>query len=311
LKNNPDKSVLYTVGGLAAILLWSSTIGLVRSMAEKIGYFTSAGLMYACAGVLGLAVIARRPGGFALIRAMSAKYLFGCGALCVLYMVALAVAVGTAVDRWQVVEVGIINYLWPGLTLVFSIPLLGKKCKPWLGIGVAIAFAGVIVAMGHTGGLSWSGFTAHLCANALPYGSALAAAVSWALFSNLSRRWAGDSKGVAMPLFMLFAGIILLCLRIIFREQSQWSPRVGLELGYMILGPTLLAYSMWDFAMRRGNLVLVVTCSYFTPLLSTIITCIYLDIPMGKSLWAGCAMVVAGAALCKLSIYEKELPKAE
>jgi len=304
LKESPRYSFLFTAAGMLAVVLWATTIGLARSLAEKLGYFTAAGLMYLGAAALGFAWLACSRKRMRQLRELPAKYLFGCGGLCVLYMVALAVAVGRARGRPQVVEVGIINYLWPGLTLAFSIPLLNKKAKGALPLGIAIAFAGVVLASGGQD-LSLSGFLDNLRANRLPYACAFVAAVSWALYSNLSRRWAGGNAGGSMPVFMLVAGALLLAAGFVAGESPQWSRTVGMELAYMIALPTCLAYNLWDAGVRRGNIILVASFSYLTPLLSTLATVLYLRVAAGGRLWLACALVVAGAIICKLSVAER------
>ena len=63
--------------------------------------------------------------------------------------------------------------------------------------------------------------------------------------------------------------------------------------------------------MRRGDAVLVAAASYFTPLLSTIFTCLYLGVRVGPRLWVGCLLVLGGAVLCKLSVRPQPAPPAE
>ena len=49
-------------------------------------------------------------------------------------------------------------------------------------------------------------------------------------------------------------------------EPAGWSyGAVGEATG--LAAVTGLAYALWDVAMRKGNLLLVAACSYFTPLL--------------------------------------------
>lgn len=77
-----------------------------------------------------------------------------------------------------------------------------------------------------------------------------------------------------------------------------------LELVYMMIFPTALGYVFWDEAMRKGRIILVASLSYLTPLLSAIIATTYLGVRAGWNLWIGCILVVAGAAVCKLSVKE-------
>ncbi|MBN2309288.1 MAG: EamA family transporter, partial [Candidatus Hydrogenedentes bacterium] len=124
----------------------------------------------------------------------------------------------------------------------------------------------------------------------------------WSLYSNLTRRWGGGVDVAAVPLFMVATAVVLAGVRCFVHEDSQWSARALAELAYMAVFPTFLAYAFWDVAMRRGNVLLVAVASYFTPLLSTTITCGYLGVGAGVAIWAACALIIAGAIVCRRSI---------
>jgi len=66
-----------------------------------------------------------------------------------------------------------------------------------------------------------------------------------------------------------------------------------------------LAYILWDLAMRKGDIVFVAACSYFTPFFSTLLSCIYLQVSAGLTLWLGCGLIVAGSLLSWASVSEK------
>jgi len=88
-----------------------------------------------------------------------------------------------------------------------------------------------------------------------------------------------------------------------------WSVRAGGE-ALALAGITVLAYTLWDVAMRKGNLLLVAACSYFTPLLSTLVSCAYLGVRPGWRLWAGCLALVLGSLLTWRSVFARS-PKGE
>jgi drug/metabolite transporter (DMT)-like permease len=237
------------------------------------------------------------------MRGLPPRYLVICGGLFVLYIVGLYIAVGMAETRTQVLAVGLINYLWPGLSLAFSLPLLGKRGKLGLPAGILIALAGVWLATSGTNGIRLDALFMDP-SSWLPYGLALGAAVCWALYSNLSRRLAGGSEGGAVPLFLLASGFLLGVLRLVSVETSTWGLRAGLELAYVSLLPGMLAYVLWDIAVRKGEIILVASLSYLTPLLSTLISALVLRITPSPAVWLGAALVFAGAILCKFSIVE-------
>lgn len=293
-----------TVQGIFALLFWGSTIAFSRSLAEKLGTLTSASSIFLLAGGFSCTylVISRR---LQAILHVSRAYLFGCGALFVIYMASLYLAIGTASNRLQVLEVGLVNYLWPSLTLVMAAPILGKKAHVTLIPGCLLASGGVILAAAQSG-VSWETFVGNLASNWSPYMLAFAAAVCWALYSNLTRRWARDAESGAVPLFLLASGLVLVGLHVLFPERTQWTNQSMLELAYMAAFPTILAYAFWDAAMRRGNAILVASISYVTPLLSIVIGSAYLGVGTGWNLWAGCLLIVAGSVTCKLSVEEDD-----
>ncbi len=299
--------------GLAAIVLWSTTIAFSRSLTEQLGTLTAAALIYTIAGLIGLLYTAVRPGAFQKLLHLPRLYLLGCGALFVVYMAALYLAVGLAADRVQVLIVGLINYLWPALSLVFSIPILGQRARPFLPLGILLALAGIGLATtsgspvsiqallrGPSGGILPDVPPSGL----LPYGFALAAAICWGLYSNLSRRWAAENDGSAVPLFLLASGLLLGILRAFTPEISHWSPASAAQLAYMSIFPGMLAYILWDIAVRKGEIILVESLSYLTPLLSTLFSTLILSVRPGFPVWIGAILVIIGAIICKASIVE-------
>lgn len=290
---------LNTLAGLAALAFWSCTAAFSRSLTERLGTFTAAFAVYFGAGLLSLLLCAARPGRFRAMFELPRRYLGICGALFSLYMLVFYAALGWASDRPAAAAATIINYLWPALTLVFSIPILGQRARWTLWPGIALALCGIALALWQGG--AQAGSWAHLRANGLPYFCALLAAVSWGLYSNLSKRLAGDAGG-AVPLFMVCAGVLLGAARLCVSEESRWSAAAAGELAMVIVFPATLGYSLWDVGVRGGNLVLLAAASYFIPLAATVMISLYLGVPIGANVWLGCALVMAGAWVCKSSM---------
>jgi drug/metabolite transporter (DMT)-like permease len=288
--------------GVFAILFWSTNIALSRSLAEQVGTMTSAGWLMVCGGVISGLIMFRKAENRAALRALPFSYLAGCGVLFVGNIVFFYLALGLAANRQQLVEVGILNYFWVPLTLLFSVPLLGKRARWMVLPGIVLSLSGVFLTVAQTGSFSWEGFAANLRHHGWPYVFALCTALCWSLYSNLSRRWVGERAGGAVPLFLLASGLAMFALRVFFPEQSAWTPRMAPEFAFLVVFPIIMAYNFWETAMRRGNLVLVASLSYFIPLLSTLITGLYLHVSLGPGILAGCGLVVAGAVLCKWGI---------
>lgn len=288
--------------GVLSIVLWSTTIALSRSLTEQLGTLSAAASIYLLGGAVGCAYLLLGHGRMAALRSLPFGYLLVCGVLFVGYTVCLYLAVGLASGRQQVIEVGIINYLWPSLTLALSVPILHHKPRRALPLGLATATAGVTLAMLQGGAFRWSVLIENLTENCLPYLAALVGAVLWGLYSNLSRRLGGRAGGGAVPVFVLASGVLLAAMRLARPETSHVSARAIAELIFLSAGPCLAAYVCWDIAMRRGRIVLVASLSYLIPLLSTIITCAYLGVAMGLGIWLACFLVIGGAWLCNRSV---------
>ena len=131
-----------TVGGLVAILLWSGTVALARSAAEAVGPVTAAAAACGVGGLLSLGSLAGSGARRRSLGALPRRYLLGCGALFVAYMLLLFLAIGSAADRAQTLTVGLLNYLWPPLTIVLSVVLLGRRANRLLGPGLVLALGG-------------------------------------------------------------------------------------------------------------------------------------------------------------------------
>jgi len=300
----------YSLAGAGAILLWSLTVALARSLSEQLGPVTAATAVYLLGGGIMLARVGLSAPARRQLASLSIRYLLGCGSLFAAYMLCLYLAVGLAADRTQVLAVALVNYLWPALILVFSLVLLGHRARWVLLPGTALALGGVVLAMASGGGATWDGLLATVRTQPAPFLFGLGAAVTWALYSNLTRRWGGTGTGGGVPVFMAGTGLILgvllwgLSAGFGYREVSHWSPRALAELAALSTS-TVLSYAAWDAAMRRGDVVFVVALSYFTPLLATIVAAAYLGVWPGLTLWLGCAFVVAGSLASWQSVRDK------
>jgi len=258
-------SRLDTALGGAAILLWSTTVAVGRSLTEQLGPLTAPAAIFLLGG--GIGIVLRRSGGRQRAApprpAVDPRYLWGCGALFAGYQACLYLALGLAQDRAQVLGVALANYLWPMLTLLLSVSLLRLRARPWLVPGALLAMAGVALAVTEGAPLTWASLRSSLATSGLPYA--------------------------------LGAG------RFLTGEVSRWAGRGVAELGFMALGSSL-AYMFWDRAVRKGDIVLVAAASYLTPLLSSAISALYLGVAPGPRLWLGGVLVVVGAAVCRLSV---------
>ncbi len=295
-------SKLCTAGGALAVVFWSTTLCLVGSASSKLGTFTTASSIYLGMGAISLAVaLARKgPGEF---RRLSLKRALLCGCCFALYAFCLYASIGFASGGRQLVEVGLINYLWPALTLLLSVPILKSRASPLLLLGIAVSMGGVALASCASGAeLSLRGFLEDMSGNFRAYLMALLGALFWALYSNLTRLYEKESCEMDMPVYFLLSALPLALPLLFLQEPQAWDAKASLELGVAIVFPGVLACLLWDLASRKGSLVFAASFAYLTPLLSTIATGLYFHLSLGWGVWLACALVVGGAALCHVSV---------
>ncbi|MHC1783272.1 MAG: aromatic amino acid DMT transporter YddG [Anaerolineaceae bacterium] len=296
----------YTLAGFLAIILWSSTVALSRSISEKVGPLVLGFMVYTTAGAL-LAVSAllqkrklQLHGGQVATTAVR-------GLLFLVYTFSLYLALGQAADRLQAVEIGLLNYLWPSLTLLLSLVLLRKHANGWLVPGTLLGLVGIVLVLTQGSGVSWHSFSRHILGSPLSYGLGLLAAVSWALYSNMTRRWNASASEWDMPLFMLATGLAFGLAMLFAGQAFEPHSRVVMEI-LLLAAFTASGYLLWDIAMRAGDMVLVAAASYLTPFFSTLVSTLYLQVTPRPSLWLGCLLIIAGSFISWRSFSETRRP---
>jgi len=303
MRNGPSTNFA-TFLGVLAILFWSTVFAVAGNLAREVGIFTSGAVAYIVGGMLGLVPLLLSSSRRRELFSLSRSYVLVCGGLFVAYEMCLYFAIAMTADSRQVIEISVLNYLWPTMTLLFSIPILKARARPALALGLCAAFAGAALALGKGKALDAGQFLQNIEANWPPYLLALMCAIAWGLYSVMARRLAAGSKGNAVPFFILISGVLFLLISAGRDEPRNLSGRAIGEMAYMTLVTTLLAYVFWDIAMRRGRIVLVASLSYFTPIFSVLISSFYLKTPAGASLWMGCLLVTVGAVICHYSLKE-------
>ncbi|HEY3415452.1 MAG TPA: EamA family transporter [Armatimonadota bacterium] len=300
MQNPARHTALYTLLGGVAIVLWSSNIAFTREVTERFGTLPAAALAQLIGGGAGLLYLGGTRTLGALFR-QPWRYLVAGSGLITLYMACLYLALGLS-SRRQVVDISLINYLWPGLTLLLSVPLLKRRASLWLLVGILLAFAGVAIATLPPGAPMWGEFAQNLRSHALPYLLALSAALAWAVYSNISRRWASAAPVSAMPLFIFIAGVAMLPFSLPLPSATAWTPAATGSLLYLALGPTLLGYLLWDLGARHGRLTLLASLANFIPLFSTLIISAYLHVPLSPYIGLAVALLIGGAAICNAAM---------
>jgi len=291
--NRPERSSVATFYGFSAVILWSVTVAFVRSISEQLGPLTGAAAVYSLSGIFGIGILYFKGGLFAIFKKSEIRYLAVCGTLFVAYMLFFFLAIGGADNRVQVLEAGLLNYLWPVLTLAGTVVFNRKKARWFLVPSIIIAVAGTFITLTSTVG---DRLEFKINENLTIYLFALAGAVSWAAYSILAGKLARNSEVNPVPLFLIVTGVVIFILSLNSAETSQWNGNVFGEIAVLAIA-TLAGYELWDRSMRRGNITAVAAFSYLTPLFSTVFSVIYLSVIPSVNLFTGCALLIAGSIL--------------
>lgn len=283
-----------TLIGLVAILLWSSIVGLIRSVSEALGATGGAAMIYTLASVLLLATV-----GFPRLRAMPRAYVYWGSALFVSYELCLALSIGYANSGRQAIEVGMVNYLWPTLTLAAAIVFNGQRANALVVPGLLVSLAGICCVLGGEQGLDLAGMRANVLDNPLSYGLAFAGALIWAAYCTVTARMAKGSNGITL-FFLLTALALWIKYLLLGGPAMQWSLSTGLHLA-LAAGAMGFGYAAWNVGILHGNVTLLAGASYFTPVLSAALAAALLGVPLTAAFWWGAGLVCGGAMLCWLA----------
>ncbi|ASM21213.1 MULTISPECIES: aromatic amino acid DMT transporter YddG [Serratia] len=280
-----------TLFGLLAIVLWSSVVGLIRSVSEGLGPIGGAAMIYSVSAVFLLVAL-----GVPKWRSFPRPYLIVGSLLFVSYEICLSLSLGYANTRLQAIEVGMINYLWPCFTVLMALALNGQKAKWWLLPGLLLSLFGIGWIMSGEGGWSPAQMLANVRSNPLSYTLAFSGAVIWALYCNLTKKIAQGSNGVV--LFIVLTALAL-WLKYAFSAESGMQFSAGVTVTLLCAGVAMGAgYAAWNVGILHGNMTLLATVSYFTPVLSAVFAALVLHTSLTANFWQGVAMVTLGSLIC-------------
>ncbi|MGK8935959.1 aromatic amino acid DMT transporter YddG [Pluralibacter gergoviae] len=283
-----------TLTGLTAIILWSTMVGLMRSVSEGLGPVGGAALVFTFSGLLLIFTV-----GFPNLRRIPRRYLLAGSALFVSYEICLALALGYAVNRQQAIEVGMVNYLWPSLTILFAMAFNGQKSRWPVLPGILLSLAGVVWVLGGERGLNIDEIISNVRSGPLSYLLAFTGAFIWAAYCTVTAKYAGGQNGIT--LFVLLTAAAL-WLKFLLADQPPMHFTLPVTVKLLALSAALgLAYSAWNIGILHGNVTLLATASYFTPVLSSALAALLLSTPLLWAFWQGAAMVCLGSLICGLA----------
>lgn len=274
-----------TLAGFAAVVLWSSLAVLTTATGE-LPPFQLLAMGFGVAGIGG-SLMLLRPGGPGLA---ALRQPWGAGALAVGALFGYHALYFIALKRAPAVEANLVNYLWPLLIVVFASVVGGTRVRAtqWLGTLLGLAAAALLVTRG--GRLQVDP------THAAGYAAALGAALVWSLYSVLNRRFEAVPSA-AMVGSCLVVGVMGAVAHLLFEDTVAPSGPQWLVVIVLGLGPTGIAFWLWDIGTKRGDVAVLGTLSYAAPVLSTGLLLVFGRAPLHWTQPVAVVLILAGAWL--------------
>ena len=295
---------LATLIGFSAILQWSSIVGLLKKVSANIGADLAVLFMYSLSAVL-LFALFRIPN----LKQIPRKYLFGATALFIVYEICFSYAIALAQNAQQAIEISLVNYLWPSMTILMLILFKELNFNKWVILGLGISLAGVFYIQTGNGAIDLATVISHMQSNPLSYGLAFVGASLWSLYCVMTKKYSQGHNPISL---FFIATSLVLWLKMLVLHPEQFVHIVQIDattLMYMLMVSTVtgLGYAAWNIGINRGNITMLVTLSYFSPIFSSIMSMWILQTPLSKTFWLGAIMVTLGSFVCWISTNWHEL----
>jgi drug/metabolite transporter (DMT)-like permease len=276
-----------TLIGFCAVLMWA-LLALMTAASGRVPPFQLTAMAFAIGGAAGIAWIAAG-GRWNDLRQPWQASLLGVGGLFGYHFFYF-----TALRNAPAVEASLIAYLWPLLIVLLSAFLPGERVRWFHVAGAMLGLTGT--ALVTRGGLSAdSQFV-------LGYGAALISAIIWAVYSVVSRRFAGVPTG-AVAGFCLATSILSALAHVkledtVWPADGEWAAVVGLGLL-----PVGAAFYVWDYGVKKGDIQVLGASAYAAPILSTAILILSGYAEPSLAIGAAALLITGGAVLASKNLF--------
>jgi len=284
-------SLRATLLGVLAILLWSTIVGLMREVTFNFGPLGGSALVYTGASILLVLTV-----GFPKLNTFPKTYLYIGTLLFVAYEICLSLSLGFATSDIQAIQVGLINYLWPSMTLLLAVVLNGQRPRLLMLVGIAISMFGISQVLGQGQGNLWQSMLTNLSENPLSFALALSGAIIWSLYCVLTKRIANGCNGIT--LYFILTALALWCGFILTPQPSLHFTTTGIGALCLLACAMGLGYAAWNTGILHGNIKLLATLSYFIPVISSLFSSVWLSQPLNGMFWIGALLVCGGSLVC-------------
>lgn len=208
----------------------------------------------------------------------------------------------TALDFAPPVEASLIAYLWPLLIVLLSALLPGERLHWTHLVGGATGLVGAILLVLQKA----EGAVAFEARHIIGYLAALGCAFTWSIYSVMSRRF-GQAPTDLVGAFCGATALLGIVAHLAVGEPTIW-PADGWEWAAVValgLGPVGLAFFVWDYGVKRGDIKALGACSYASPLLSTLLLILAGKAEATATVIFACLLIIVGALIAARDLWMK------
>lgn len=281
--------------GLSAIFMWASMVGLIKHICAQVGSDLGITLIYTFSALI-VFIIFRFPD----FKAISKKYLLLSTVLFIAYELCFSFAIALSKSSQQAIEVSIVNYLWPSLTILAFVIFKELKFNFIIIIGLFFSISGIIYIQSGSSAFNLESILHNFQTNPISYVLAFVGAIIWAFYCVVTKKLSQGQN----PISIFFIGIALtLWLNLYVGNQLSIPPLDFTMFIYLIVASAAvgLGYAAWNIGIIHGNITVLVVSSYFTPIISSLLAMFILKAELSTSFWQGTLMVTFGSLLCWIS----------
>lgn len=221
------------------------------------------------------------------------------------YNVFMITAFNVTENESEAFAVNMINYLWPIMIYGFSAYFLGRKIELLHIMGFALGLVGLFLVMAagyisatdlalELGTFSWN----------WAYISALLAAFLWAFYSAKSKAHSYAS-GFVGPV-MCIGSVVMGAFHFIFEPKIS-AIEYPVIIAAILLGLSRCSYYLWDYAIRKGDAILLSSLSNLVPLVSSLLFIVFGFRPASYITAIGGALIIAGCLITNWKVIKTEL----
>jgi drug/metabolite transporter (DMT)-like permease len=278
------KSILFA---LLAVLFWS-TVGSAFKLTLNFLNYTQILLFASSVAVIFLGGMLLISGRLADLKQASLKEVGLSALMGFINPFAYYLILLKAYSLLQAQEAVVLNYIWPMILVLLSIPVLKQRISFLNIIALSISFLGTLVIA--TGGrLSTLTFS-----NPLGTGLALLSALFWASYWLLNMK---DKREASLKLFLNFGfGFLYALIYTLLTKQWVWPGFEG-SIGAIYIGlfEMGITFVIWLKALKYAeNTAKVSNLIYLSPFISLIFVSIFVGEKIMFSTITGLALIISG-----------------